>query len=73
MFPLRIHPEDDKLTRFSELNELPAALVQSRHDPRNFYIMYTGVAKGLDQTSFIIRGQTPHGMFLRLDIYQCGI
>lgn len=35
--------------------------------------MYTGVAKGLDQTSFITRGQTPHSMFLRLDIYQCEI
>ena len=69
---LHAHPYDE-LTRFSELNKQPAALVQSCCDPRNYYIMYAGVAKGLDQKMFIIKGQTPHGMFQRLDVDQCEI
>ncbi|KAK0753561.1 high mobility group box-domain-containing protein [Schizothecium vesticola] len=48
------------IARFSELNKQPAALVQSRHDTRNYYITDTSVAKGFDQNLFIIKGQTAH-------------
>ncbi|KAK4445839.1 hypothetical protein QBC34DRAFT_428605 [Podospora aff. communis PSN243] len=44
-------------TRFCAVNKQPAAIVQSALDPLNYYILHTGVAKGLDRNFFSLRFQ----------------